>query len=301
MADDVTFRIPGQPPMQGRSSFEQGLQKLLTQHRIESTSNIREVEVSGSLAYCWTDFNLVSWLVRRSISTLLRFLYSNRTVSSLCGTTTTMSDTANNTNWELAPKSQDGEPTWEVAHLFPVQGQWHESDFFQLHSNRMVELVEGRLAVLPMPTWLHQLIVRFLFEQLSSFVATKGGGTVLFAPLPVRLFTGTIREPDILYVAAENTPQDKKGYPERVDLVMEVVSESDHSRTRDYDEKRRDYARGGVAEYWIVDYQISQITVLTLVGDQYRDAGVYTTGQIATSLLIPGFAIEIDRILEFGK
>jgi uncharacterized protein (TIGR02246 family) len=58
MADDVVFLVPGQPPMKGRNSFEHGLRALLTQHRIESTGEVREVEVSGSLAYCWTDLNV---------------------------------------------------------------------------------------------------------------------------------------------------------------------------------------------------------------------------------------------------
>lgn len=58
MADDIVFLVPGQPPMKGRSSFERGLRALLTQHRIESTGEVREVEVSGSLAYCWTDLNV---------------------------------------------------------------------------------------------------------------------------------------------------------------------------------------------------------------------------------------------------
>jgi uncharacterized protein (TIGR02246 family) len=58
MADDVVFLIPGQPPMRGRSSFERGLRALLVEHRIESTSKVQEVEVSGSLAYCWTDLNV---------------------------------------------------------------------------------------------------------------------------------------------------------------------------------------------------------------------------------------------------
>ena len=58
MADDVVFLVPGQPPMKGRSSLECGLRALLTQHRIESTGEVREVEVSGSLAYCWTDLNV---------------------------------------------------------------------------------------------------------------------------------------------------------------------------------------------------------------------------------------------------
>jgi uncharacterized protein (TIGR02246 family) len=58
MADDVVFLVPGQPPMKGRRSFERGLRVLLTQHRIESTGEVREAEVSGSLAYCWTDLNV---------------------------------------------------------------------------------------------------------------------------------------------------------------------------------------------------------------------------------------------------
>ena len=58
MADDVVFLVPGQPLMKGRSSFERGLRTLLTQHRIESTGEVREVEVSGGLAYCWTDLKV---------------------------------------------------------------------------------------------------------------------------------------------------------------------------------------------------------------------------------------------------
>ena len=54
MAEDVIFLVSGQSPMRGRSSFERGLRKLLTHHRIESMGEIQEIEVSGSLAYCWS-------------------------------------------------------------------------------------------------------------------------------------------------------------------------------------------------------------------------------------------------------
>jgi uncharacterized protein (TIGR02246 family) len=54
MAEDVVFLVAGKPPMRGSSSFEQGLRALLTQHRIESTGDVQEIEVSGNLAYCWT-------------------------------------------------------------------------------------------------------------------------------------------------------------------------------------------------------------------------------------------------------
>jgi uncharacterized protein (TIGR02246 family) len=58
MADDATFLVAGQPPMRGRGTFENGLRNLLIQHRIESTADIQEVEVSGDLAYCWTNLTV---------------------------------------------------------------------------------------------------------------------------------------------------------------------------------------------------------------------------------------------------
>jgi uncharacterized protein (TIGR02246 family) len=58
MAEDVVFLVAGHPPMRGRNAFEQGLRGLLRQHRVESTGDIREVEVSGALAYCWTNLTV---------------------------------------------------------------------------------------------------------------------------------------------------------------------------------------------------------------------------------------------------
>jgi uncharacterized protein (TIGR02246 family) len=54
MADDVVFLVGGQPPMRGRSTFETELRRLLDSHRIDSTGDIQEVQVSGDLGYCWS-------------------------------------------------------------------------------------------------------------------------------------------------------------------------------------------------------------------------------------------------------
>jgi uncharacterized protein (TIGR02246 family) len=58
MAEDAVFLVAGQPPMRGRDAFDRGLRGLLTQHRIESNGDVLEVEVSGSLAYCWTNLTV---------------------------------------------------------------------------------------------------------------------------------------------------------------------------------------------------------------------------------------------------
>jgi uncharacterized protein (TIGR02246 family) len=53
MAEDAVFLVAGQPPMKGRQAFERSLRGVLARNRIESKGEIQEVEVSGSLAYCW--------------------------------------------------------------------------------------------------------------------------------------------------------------------------------------------------------------------------------------------------------
>ena len=58
MAEDVVFLVAGRSPMRGRASFESQLRKLLATHRVESTGEVQEVEVSGNLAYCWTELTV---------------------------------------------------------------------------------------------------------------------------------------------------------------------------------------------------------------------------------------------------
>ena len=194
--------------------------------------------------------------------------------------------------------SKDGEPAWEAAYFFPLQGCWSEEDFLQFHTNRMAELVDGRLEILPMPTWVHQLIVDFLMTSIKELLKSREiGGIALFAPLPTKLFPGTIREPDVLYVAARNLPSPGEKYPSKIDLAMEVVSEGAEARKRDYEDKRIDYAKAGVSEYWIIDPEQSLLTVLTLAGSEYTVAQECLPGDIARSLLLDGLTIALNDIL----
>ncbi|MCC6510564.1 MAG: Uma2 family endonuclease [Pirellulaceae bacterium] len=190
------------------------------------------------------------------------------------------------------------EPTWAVAHLFPAQGQWSENDFYALQGNRLIELVDGTLEVLPMPTWLHQLMVKFLVRAIE--VATAGVGEALAAPLPIRLFEKNIREPDVMYFAPGSEPKDPRGYPTRVDLAMEVVSEGAEAAKRDYEDKRRDYARAGIPEYWIVDPEQQRITVLVLEEATYRLHGEFTAGQAASGVLLPALEVEVSQVMQLG-
>src|SRR5687768_6929321 len=185
--------------------------------------------------------------------------------------------------------SSEPQPAWEIALLFPSQGQWDEGDYLALNTNQLVELVDGSLEVLPMPTIFHQGIVRFLFGLLFNFASVEKRGTVYFAPLPIHIRAKTFREPDVVYIAKEHLQLLEGKYLSMADLVMEVVSEDAESHRRDYEKKRRDYAEVGIPEYWIVDPQAERITVLVLKDKQYVTHGEFVPGQQATSILLPGF------------
>ncbi len=55
-------------------------------------------------------------------------------------------------------------------------------------------------------------------------------------------------------------------------LVVEVVSPGKANEDRDYRYKRSEYAARGILEYWIVDPEISKITILSLVDGLYEEA-----------------------------
>ena len=59
-------------------------------------------------------------------------------------------------------RSRRGEPVWELAMNYPLQGDWTEEEYLALETNRLVEFSDGFLEFLPMPSLIHQLIADFL-------------------------------------------------------------------------------------------------------------------------------------------
>jgi Uma2 family endonuclease len=192
--------------------------------------------------------------------------------------------------------TRPGQPVWEIAELFPEQGLWTEQQYLGLNTNRLVEFDNGTIEVLPLPTKTHQLIVLFLYEVLKAHITGRGiGGIVLVAPYRLRLATGRYREPDVMYLTAEQNARTGEEHADIAELVMEVISADDPDR--DYVTKRRDYAQAGIPEYWIVDPVLRRISVLRLEAGQYIEHGVFMAGQVATSHRMPGFAVAVNDIL----
>ncbi len=184
--------------------------------------------------------------------------------------------------------------------LASLQGLWTVEQYLRLtnQTNRLIEFTDGTLEFLPFPTTYHQAVSRELFLALHSRMR-QIGGDVYFGPLRLQIRQGKLREPDLLLVLDKSDPRAQNEFWLGADLVVEIVS-PDHPE-RDTEQKRREYAEAGIAEYWIVNplNQLDQtITVLTLDGTSYREHGVFHRGQQATSKLLADFAVSVDEVFD---
>jgi len=183
-----------------------------------------------------------------------------------------------------------------LIELLPGPGEWAEGEYYFVSDRgRFVELSDGNLEFPPMPTDTHQLILGRLYAALLAFVTHHKLGQIRFAPLPVRLWPGKIREPDLIFMFAAHVDRIEKywGIP---DLAVEIVSGSQTDVDRDRKVKREEYAQAGIAEYWLVDPEEKIVDVLALEGKTYREAARLAENDTLTSPTFPGFELSLKEL-----
>ena len=138
--------------------------------------------------------------------------------------------------------------------VLPPQGAWSDEEYLWLtdRARRPIELADGHIELLPMPTYAHQVFLLFLYRALYDHVQeTPRRGVVVTSGLRMRVRPGKFREPDLLLLCDRFDPRRQDRFWLGADLVAEVVSPDDPPR--DLVVKRADYAEAGIPEYWIVD------------------------------------------------
>jgi Uma2 family endonuclease len=194
--------------------------------------------------------------------------------------------------------SSEADYAWEVATLFPEQGEWSEEEYFSLEerTKRRMELTDGRLEFLAMPTEIHESMVRFLFFAMHLFVEKESLGKVYWTGIRLRIRPRKIRLPDIIFLHKDHFHARHNRAWDGADLVMEVVSEDPKDRERDYKMKLLDYAEAKVAEYWIIDYEQRVVLIHRLEGNAYKVHGAYHRGQQAISPSLTGFTVDVEGL-----
>ena len=158
------------------------------------------------------------------------------------------------------------------------------------------QIIAGELFMVPASTPYHQK-VSISIERMLYDYAREHGGEVLDAPCDVVLSDVDVVQPDIIYISPERLSIIKeKNIQGAPDLVVEILSP--YSDKIDRISKTRLYARFEIREYWIVDPDKKEITVLQLAAGTYKKLGMFGIKDTFESRLLKGLTIRISEIFQ---
>src|SRR5581483_5589968 len=138
----------------------------------------------------------------------------------------------------------------------PPPGTATEQDVLQIfeREQRLYELIDGVLLEKTMGTQ-ESFLAAFLVHTLFGFVKQHDLGFVLPPDGMARLFPGTVRIPDVSFIAWSQVPGRKVPRVPMLEfapmLAVEVLSPS--NTAQEMDTKLKDYFRAGTQLVWYVD------------------------------------------------
>jgi Uma2 family endonuclease len=166
----------------------------------------------------------------------------------------------------------------------------------------LYELARGVIDVTEVPgtehgrcVWRTARLFIFYDQAHPGIVQYQAGGMECRLRLPGMQ---SDRHPDqTIYLDPQ--PAGKKPWTRWVPhIVVEIISEG--SEHRDYVEKREEYLRVGVREYWILDPFKKQLLVLRRDGDVWNET-VVKAGRTYRTPLLPGLVVRPSELLGLSK
>jgi Uma2 family endonuclease len=171
-------------------------------------------------------------------------------------------------------------------------------DYLLLEEGAPFQLINYDLIMSPSPIPFHQVISARIMQALLNFLDSRNNnGFLVSAPMDVKFNEGNILQPDILYIAedrVEDLIKDRiEGAP---DLIVEILSPS--NAYYDLRQKKDIYEKYGVKEYIIVDPIAQNADLYSLMNGAYYLHQQAQKNEILTSVILPGFAIELAKIFK---
>lgn len=161
--------------------------------------------------------------------------------------------------------------------------------------NYVYELINGVLVVTPPPSEGERGPNELLGYLLRSYQEQHPKGAALNYTLTEHhIRTQNRRRADrVIWAGLGRVPNVRREVPT---IAVEFVAERRRDRRRDYEVKRDEYLRVGIAEYWIIDRFARRMTVVRGPADASSELVVKENENYTTPLL-PGFELPLARIL----
>jgi len=155
------------------------------------------------------------------------------------------------------------------------------------------ELINGVLVVTPPPVEGERSANDELGYLLRAYRERHAEGSSLDATLPEQRMVSrrSRRRADrVIWAGLGRQPDPVRDIPT---IVIEFVSAGKRNSLRDYVFKRREYAKLGVAEYWLIDRFQRQMTVYFVTAPDV----VIDENETYRTKLLPGFELPLARLL----
>jgi Uma2 family endonuclease len=169
-------------------------------------------------------------------------------------------------------------------------------------TNKLYELVDGKLVEMPPESFLHSDIIDFIADCFKAIAREyKLDIKVKTGDVGVKTGMSSSRIPDISVIEGSvwrSMPRDVSAVIQvPLLLAVEVVSHGTEQIERDYTDKAIEYQNTGIPEYWIVDPIEQKITVLVLKDGNYSKT-VFTGEDAIASVTFSQLELTATEILE---
>jgi Uma2 family endonuclease len=174
------------------------------------------------------------------------------------------------------------------------------------------ELVDGVLVEMSLGTGKHSGVIRRLAKRLEAQAEQQGTDWIAIQGL-VGIETDVpgkkdyVRIPDVTVMseAQWNVIEERPGSatifqnePAPI-VVVEVLSPS--TKSTDLTDKRSEYAKRGISEYWMINPKAFDIKVLRLENDVYVKVGVFQGEDAIVSPTFPELTLTAAQVLAAGR
>ena len=141
--------------------------------------------------------------------------------------------------------------------------EWTVDDYLLLGEMKTpCQLINGELVMSPAPAPVHQRVLRKIFKILDS---ANLPGEIFFSPIDLYLDSTNVFQPDLVYLSDSNKQfLTERGIEGPADLIIEIISPSNSYTDRN--QKKTNYLKFGIKEYWIVDPGNATIEIYTPKG-----------------------------------
>jgi Uma2 family endonuclease len=161
-----------------------------------------------------------------------------------------------------------------------------------IHEDQKADLIDGVIYMQSPPSIPHEIVFGFLLHLVDIYVRHKKLGDVVGSRAAARLGKHDGPEPDLMFISKERQHIIKFEHVDGApDLIVEIISQG--AAYIDRSKKKKQYAKFGVREYWLINPNKQTAEFFINREGQWESLPITAEG-VFHSVVMPGFWLHPD-------